>query len=704
MAPLSEEMAGGMAHQNAPFLGNTSPTVPTMPLRRAVYVRVADLVRSFDIDADKLRTEMAKLDDADHDDISPEQAKSSADQDGEDPAVNVSTNEKDEREIEEDVATVAERSLAGMSLGDATKLPPGEAQCPQKSFQQRLLPPSGGYNLCLLVGKVNVVVDKLRVDRSRVRLAEVEVGDETGTVSLRARDDQIDALEEISKRSGAVVLRNCIMELYQGKHLRLAVTKWGKLSSYPDQVASTPQPPLQINKELKYSAVDLNLVVGEVKSRSLEDSSSISSGRNRIAPASVEGQSRDVGLDEVSRAPGGTPRQRRRGRDRKQQFRQGAQGMPGHGPAYLPHPGMVPGVGSFPPVYPPGTSVADIGPYGYHVPPHLRDHAGEGQRHHQHHGISHQHRDHHQKQQHLLLQQYELQQRHLEQMQLFQQQQERQRRMFESHGQQLSHHPSSPAAFMPNILRAGSIESSSSQVMMPGMGSAAGSAGVRDYHHSSSQHATVPLHQRGSSRGESYTASDYRIGHHGSRVPPSRGFGMSPYEEQFPQIEPSQQRRTGSHHEQQNMPHTYPRMDTPPASPGRMNPQAATFAPSHGESQAPLHLSHQQVPPSPHYPYAPYESIQAQSGPVYGTSTISHQQHVFSQGGLYSPGFYVPDMDDSAHTSSQDPSRETRYQYHAPPADASGQREFEGPSDPPAGEACNSSKGMGTARDGNSSE
>ena len=45
-----------------------------------------------------------------------------------------------------------------------------------------------------LVGKVNVVVDKRRVDRSRVRLAEVEIGDETGTVSLRARDEQIDVL------------------------------------------------------------------------------------------------------------------------------------------------------------------------------------------------------------------------------------------------------------------------------------------------------------------------------------------------------------------------------------------------------------------------------------------------------------------------------------------------------------------------------
>ena len=113
------------------------------------------------------------------------------------------------------------------------------------------------------MGKVNVVVDKKRVDGSRVRLAEVEVGDETGTVSLRARDEQIDVIEDVSKRNGAVVLRNCMLELYQGKHIRLAVTKWGKLSTYPDQVASTPPPPSKINYERNFSLIDLSLVASE---------------------------------------------------------------------------------------------------------------------------------------------------------------------------------------------------------------------------------------------------------------------------------------------------------------------------------------------------------------------------------------------------------------------------------------------------------
>lgn len=94
-----------------------------------------------------------------------------------------------------------------------------------------------------LVGKVEIVVDKRRVDGSRVLVAEVEVGDDSGSISVRARDEQIDLLRQVSDNHGAVVLRNCSMELYLGKHLRLGVSKWGKLSVYPVSViprASAP--------------------------------------------------------------------------------------------------------------------------------------------------------------------------------------------------------------------------------------------------------------------------------------------------------------------------------------------------------------------------------------------------------------------------------------------------------------------------------
>lgn len=116
------------------------------------------------------------------------------------------------------------------------------------------------------MGDINLVVDKRRVDQSRVRLAEVEIGDETGTVSLRARDEQIDLLERVRNKGKprAVVLRNCTLELYQGKHIRLAVTKWGKITEYPDNVASTPAPPPTMNLDRNFSFIDLSLVASEI--------------------------------------------------------------------------------------------------------------------------------------------------------------------------------------------------------------------------------------------------------------------------------------------------------------------------------------------------------------------------------------------------------------------------------------------------------
>ena len=122
------------------------------------------------------------------------------------------------------------------------------------------------------------------------RLAEVEVGDETGTISLRARDDQIDVLQKVlshrnkknsSLNSGAVVLRNCTIELYQNKHLRLAITKWGKLSFYPDDIASTPNPPLSMNREKNISLADVSTFVPRHEDESPSVASSTPSLKHR---------------------------------------------------------------------------------------------------------------------------------------------------------------------------------------------------------------------------------------------------------------------------------------------------------------------------------------------------------------------------------------------------------------------------------------
>jgi len=137
-----------------------------------------------------------------------------------------------------------------------------------------------------LVGDINIVVEKTRVDKSQVRLAECEVGDETGTLSLRARDDQINILQEIANRNGAVVLRNCSLELYQGKFIRLAVSKWGKIHSFPDGVSSTPTPPSTMNDSLHLSIVDLNEVAGDDWNESLLTPNSTDRNAQRDSPGS----------------------------------------------------------------------------------------------------------------------------------------------------------------------------------------------------------------------------------------------------------------------------------------------------------------------------------------------------------------------------------------------------------------------------------
>ena len=169
---------------------------------------------------------------------------------------------------------------------------------------------------CSLVGKVTLVVDKKRVDQSRVRLAEVEIGDETGTVSLRARDEQIDLLEDVSRRSGAVVLRNCTLELYQGKHIRLAVTKWGKLSIYPDNVASTPPAPSKMNFDRNFSAIDLSAVASEM----VDIQSDVAYGRQPKQADTQEPSARPSSSKPSSHAKHqqSQPSSRRGGRERRQ--------------------------------------------------------------------------------------------------------------------------------------------------------------------------------------------------------------------------------------------------------------------------------------------------------------------------------------------------------------------------------------------------
>lgn len=361
-------------------LNTLNPNIPgtSPPLRRALYIRIIELADLCKINVRKMKEELVK-------------AK------GTPPPL-------EGEEI--DTAAITPATAAKES---------GRTKSGGKTYQKRLASANGGVNLCLLVGKVDIVVDKVRVDKSRVRLAEVQVGDDTGSISLRARDTQIDMLQEVSNKNGAIVLRNCSLELYQGKHLRLAVTKWGKLSAYPDDIASTPIPPKAINHELNFSLVDINVVTEEAPESSDDFNS------QKASPASSDGS---YGKWKQPQSNQGHPQHFRgnRGHSDKRYHRLNHGGgmivssaSQDSGYSQMPmNPNMMGGINSFSSIYPPSH-------FGYDQPQisnaptqqHMRQPLSNNLL----------------EQRQQMLQQYELQQRQYEQQQLQLYQQERHRQM-----------------------------------------------------------------------------------------------------------------------------------------------------------------------------------------------------------------------------------------------------------------------------------
>ncbi len=51
-----------------------------------------------------------------------------------------------------------------------------------------ILPGKSGYNLYLKVVKKNVLIDIVRIDKTRVVIADFIVGDETGIIKMRLRN------------------------------------------------------------------------------------------------------------------------------------------------------------------------------------------------------------------------------------------------------------------------------------------------------------------------------------------------------------------------------------------------------------------------------------------------------------------------------------------------------------------------------------
>ena len=86
------------------------------------------------------------------------------------------------------------------------------------------------------VVSAKTVVSRTRPDGTLIRIAECTVGDDTGVITLTARNAQV----EFMKEGNSVVLRNAKIDMYKGS-MRLAVDKWGIIEAAKEPADFTPK-------------------------------------------------------------------------------------------------------------------------------------------------------------------------------------------------------------------------------------------------------------------------------------------------------------------------------------------------------------------------------------------------------------------------------------------------------------------------------
>ena len=82
-----------------------------------------------------------------------------------------------------------------------------------------------GYNLYLKIISKNILIDRKRIDGSRIAICDFMVGDETGIIKMRLRNENyIDMLKE----GDDIIVRNCKV-FYISQHIRIQVDAFGKV-------------------------------------------------------------------------------------------------------------------------------------------------------------------------------------------------------------------------------------------------------------------------------------------------------------------------------------------------------------------------------------------------------------------------------------------------------------------------------------------
>jgi len=113
----------------------------------------------------------------------------------------------------------------------------------------QLKPGTHGHNLVLKVVNCSVVVEKTRTDCTKIKIAEAVVGDQTGCITLTARNAQIDVVQP----GQTIIARNSKVDMFRG-FMRLAVDKWGKLER------ATEPASFEVNTSNDLSTIEYELV------------------------------------------------------------------------------------------------------------------------------------------------------------------------------------------------------------------------------------------------------------------------------------------------------------------------------------------------------------------------------------------------------------------------------------------------------------
>ncbi|EPS67409.1 hypothetical protein M569_07366, partial [Genlisea aurea] len=125
------------------------------------------------------------------------------------------------------MATEAYSTTTGQQQGGSAAAKPALRK-PVFVKVDSLKPGTYGHTLVVKVLQSNNVSNKKlrpRVPKNQnSRIAEILVGDETGTILFTARNDQVESMNP----GNTVILRNAKIDMFKGS-MRLAVDKWGRI-------------------------------------------------------------------------------------------------------------------------------------------------------------------------------------------------------------------------------------------------------------------------------------------------------------------------------------------------------------------------------------------------------------------------------------------------------------------------------------------